>query len=41
LLSVIKEGKEVLIPINGPFIISINKTKKVIIVSVPEGFFDL
>lgn len=34
-------GKEVLIPINGPFIKSVNKTKKRITVDLPEGFLDL
>jgi 16S rRNA processing protein RimM len=34
-------GKEVLIPVNGPFIQSINKTKKKIIVLLPDGFLDL
>ncbi len=34
-------GKEVLIPINGPFIKSINKTKKRVTVELPEGFLDI
>lgn len=34
-------GKEVLIPTAGPFIKSINKTKKKITVELPEGFLDL
>jgi 16S rRNA processing protein RimM len=34
-------GKEVLIPVNGPFIQSINKTKNKIIVQLPDGFLDL
>lgn len=34
-------GKEVLIPINGPFIQSVNKTKKKIVVQLPDGFLDL
>jgi 16S rRNA processing protein RimM len=34
-------GKEVLIPVNGPFITGINKTKKRITVNLPEGFLDL
>ncbi len=34
-------GKEVLIPITGPFIQSINKTKKKIMVLLPDGFLDL
>ena len=34
-------GREVLIPINSPFIISINKSKKKIVVNLPEGFLDI
>jgi 16S rRNA processing protein RimM len=34
-------GKEVLIPTAGPFIKSVNKTKKKITVELPEGFLDL
>jgi 16S rRNA processing protein RimM len=34
-------GKEVLIPINGPFIKSVNKSKKRVTVELPEGFLDL
>lgn len=34
-------GKEVLIPVNGPFITSVNKTKKRVTVELPEGFLDL
>lgn len=34
-------GKEVLIPINGPFIKSINKSKKRVTVDLPEGFLDI
>ena len=41
LLSVDHNGKEVLIPVNGPFINSINKTKKKVLVSLPEGFLDI
>jgi 16S rRNA processing protein RimM len=41
LLTLIHNGKEVLIPINGPFIKSINKTKKTISVELPEGFLDI
>ena len=33
--------KNVLIPINGPFIKSISKTKKRIDVELPEGFLDI
>jgi 16S rRNA processing protein RimM len=35
------EGKEVLIPVNSPFITSINKSKKKISVNLPEGFLDI
>ena len=41
LLLVEYNNKEVLIPINGPFIESVNKTKKKISVSLPEGFLEL
>jgi 16S rRNA processing protein RimM len=41
LLSIMKEEKEVLIPLNSPFIISINKSKKRISVTLPEGFLDI
>jgi 16S rRNA processing protein RimM len=41
LLSVDHHGKEVLIPLNSPFIISINKSKKKIAVELPEGFLEI
>ncbi len=41
LLVVQHVDKEVLIPVNGPFITSINKAKKSIIVDLPEGFLEL
>jgi 16S rRNA processing protein RimM len=34
-------GKEVLIPVNSPFISSINKSKKVVTVNLPDGFLDI
>lgn len=40
-LEIDNVGKEILIPINGPFIKSVNKTKKRITVELPEGFLDL
>jgi 16S rRNA processing protein RimM len=40
-LEVDNVGKEILIPINGPFIKSINKTKKRVTVELPEGFLDI
>lgn len=33
--------KEVMIPINGPFIKSINRTKKTVSVLLPDGFLDI
>jgi 16S rRNA processing protein RimM len=41
LLTVICNGKEVLIPINSPFIKSVNKSKKTISVELPEGFLEI
>ncbi len=41
LLSVDHHGKEILIPINSPFITSINKSKKKVSVTLPEGFLDI
>lgn len=41
LLSVDHNGKEILIPVNGPFITSINKSKKKVSVSLPEGFLEI
>lgn len=41
LMSIDYNQKEVLIPVNGPFIKSINKTKKTIAVELPDGFVDL
>ncbi|MDQ2656135.1 MAG: ribosome maturation factor RimM [Bacteroidota bacterium] len=41
-LLCVKEGsREILIPLNGPFVGSINKTKKRISVTLPEGFLDI
>lgn len=40
-LSIDHHGKEVLIPVNGPFIKSINKTKKRVTVELPEGYLDI
>jgi len=34
-------GKELLIPVNGPFIVDINKRKKSVTVNLPEGFLDI
>jgi 16S rRNA processing protein RimM len=41
LLSIINKGKEILIPVQGPFITSINKSKKLILVELPNGFLDI
>ncbi|HEY9008292.1 ribosome maturation factor RimM [Ohtaekwangia sp.] len=41
LLVLMHHEKEVLIPINSPFIISVNKSKKKISVDLPEGFLDI
>lgn len=41
LLEVDYNGKDVLIPVNGPFIKSVNKSKKLIKVSLPEGFLSI
>lgn len=41
LLVVDYEGKEVLIPVNGPFITNIDKRKKSVSVQLPDGFLDI
>jgi 16S rRNA processing protein RimM len=41
LLVIDSNGKELLIPVNSPFIISINKRKKTVTVNLPEGFLDI
>jgi 16S rRNA processing protein RimM len=33
--------KEIMVPVNGPFIKSINRTKKTVSVSLPEGFLEI
>ena len=40
-LVVDHSGKEIMIPLNGPFVKSINKSKKRISVELPDGFLDL
>ena len=40
-LVVIRNGKEVMIPTNGPFIRGINKAKKKITVALPDGFLNI
>jgi 16S rRNA processing protein RimM len=41
LIQVNRDGKEILIPVNGPFITSINKARKKIAVDLPEGFLEI
>jgi 16S rRNA processing protein RimM len=41
LLMVMKGRKEIIIPIDGPFIQSVNKTKKTIQVDLPDGFLEI
>lgn len=41
LLLLEHNGKEVMIPVNGPFIKRINKSKKQITVDLPEGFLEI
>jgi 16S rRNA processing protein RimM len=41
LIVTLREDKEVMIPVNGPFILSINKSKKHIRVDLPEGFLEI
>lgn len=41
LLAVDFNGREVLIPLNSPFIGSVNKSSKKITVSLPEGFLEI
>ena len=41
LLVVVHNERETLIPVHGPFITSVNKTKKRISVNLPEGFLDI
>ncbi len=40
-LVVVHQGKDVLIPLNGPFIKSVNKLKRSIRVDLPDGLLDL
>lgn len=41
LIAVDHNEKEVLIPVNSPFIKSINKSKKTVTVELPDGFLDM
>lgn len=40
-LTIIFNRKEIMIPLNGPFIKGVNKTKKKISVELPDGFLDI
>ena len=40
-LMIDHQGKEVMIPLNGPFIKGVNKSKKKINVELPDGFLDI
>ena len=41
-LLVVKEGeKEILIPINGPFILEVDRQRKTIRVELPDGFLEI
>jgi 16S rRNA processing protein RimM len=40
LIVIIHRSKEILIPVNAPFIKSINKSRKLIQVDLPQGFLD-
>lgn len=40
-LVIDRRGNEVLIPLNGPFVLGVNKTKGMIRVDLPEGLVDL
>lgn len=41
LLSVAYNQKEVLIPLNGPFVEGVNKSKRRIAVTLPDGFLEI
>lgn len=41
LLAIDYGGREVLVPVNSPFIDAINKSKKQLTVTLPEGFVDI
>lgn len=40
-LTIMFNTKEIMIPLNGPFIKGVNKTKKKISVELPDGFLDI
>lgn len=41
LFEVEKDDKEILIPVNDEFIVSVDRTKKAVIVNTPQGLIDL
>lgn len=41
MLIIDSDGKEILIPVNGPFIQKIQRSKKSISVSLPDGFLEI
>jgi 16S rRNA processing protein RimM len=41
LARIMRDGKEVLIPLHKSFIVSVNRTKKEICFDLPDGLFDL
>ncbi len=41
LLVILHQGKEILVPINSPFVESVNKSKKSIKLSLPEGYLSI
>jgi len=41
LLSIDHQGREVLVPLNSPFIDSVNKSRKKITVTLPDGFLEI
>ena len=41
LIAIDHSSKEILIPVNGPFIQSLNKSKKKFRVDLPDGFLDI
>tara|TARA_R110002033_G_scaffold122_2_gene1279 strand:+ start:3159 stop:3719 length:561 start_codon:yes stop_codon:yes gene_type:complete len=41
LFEIEKDGKEILIPVNDEFIVTVDRKKKTVIVNTPEGLIDL
>ncbi|HCW08597.1 MAG TPA: 16S rRNA processing protein RimM [Cytophagales bacterium] len=40
-ILIIQGNKEILAPINSPFVVSVNKTKRLIKLRLPEGYLDI